>query len=396
MSNAMIVNAAPVARAIAPARVVAGRRLPAAAPVASSRKLSIVSTAVMGRSGSSRTVVAAAFNFKNPFGGNSDEEEDAEEEAGGDSDTVEGNPFLSKSSVDEDSSSSSAPELPNFPKLPGNPFASFGAKEDDEEDEEEYEEEFEAPTKSGNPFGNPFASFGGMNQTIDQTVDLDYEDEDEEEPSKGGFGGFALPSFPKKDPPSAPPAQKKKEPEREKKTLGNWERTIREGLKDSDVPIWTLDPEPVRGASLRPVKLRAGDFLVVGRDKGPGVDYVAKVNCVSGVHCQFEMDGQKLFVTDLGSTNGTYVSGREVRKNVRSRVYNGDSVRLGAENVNGEAFVTFDTDLTGAKELDKNTEYGQLQALIEAVGGVNVVVNFLIVNVFFQLGFYFLLQLQTN
>jgi len=97
-----------------------------------------------------------------------------------------------------------------------------------------------------------------------------------------------------------------------------------------------------------------------------------------------------------GSTNGTYVSGREVRKNVRSRVYNGDSVRLGAENVNGEAFVTFDTDLTGAKELDKNTEYGQLQALIEAVGGVNVVVNFLIVNVFFQLGFYFLLQLQTN
>lgn len=233
MSNAMIVNAAPVTRAIAPARVVAGRRLPAAAPaaapVASSRKLSIVSTAVMGRSGSSRTVVAAAFNFKNPFGGNSDEEEDAEEEAGGDSDTVEGNPFLSKSSVDDDSSSSSAPELPNFPKLPGNPFASFGAKEDDEEDEEEYEEEFEAPTKSGNPFGNPFASFGGMNQTIDQTVDLDYEDEDEEEPSKGGFGGFALPSFPKKDPPSAPPAQKKKEPEREKKTLGNWERTIREG-----------------------------------------------------------------------------------------------------------------------------------------------------------------------
>ena len=313
MSNAMIVNAAPVTRAISPARVVAGgRRLPAAtptaAPVASSRKLSIVSTAVMGRSGSSRTVVAAAFNFKNPFGGNSDEEEDAEEEAGGDSDTVEGNPFLSKSSaparsVDEDSSSSSAPELPKLPKLPGNPFASFGAKPpaDDEEDEEEYAEEFEAPTKSGNPFGNPFASFGGMNQTIDQTVDLDYgddEDDLESEPSKGGFGGFALPSFPKKDPP-APPAQKK-EPEREKKTLGNWERTIREGLKDSDVPIWTLDPESVRGASLRPVKLRAGDFLVVGRDKGPGVDYVAKVNCVSGVHCQFEMDGQKLFVTDLG------------------------------------------------------------------------------------------------
>jgi len=108
------------------------------------------------------------------------------------------------------------------------------------------------------------------------------------------------------------------------------------------------------------------------------------------------MEGNKLFVTDLGSTNGTYVAGREVRKNARTRVYNGDAVRLGAENVNGEAFVTFDTDLTGAKELDKNTEYGQVQAVVEALGGPKVVVNFLIINVFFQLGFYLLLNLQTN
>lgn len=46
--------------------------------------------------------------------------------------------------------------------------------------------------------------------------------------------------------------------------------------------------------------------------------------------------------------------------------------------------------------MEKNSEYGQVQAVIEAVGGPKVVVNFLFINVLFQLGFYFLLQLQTN
>ena len=414
MAPAMaIVSASSVTtRTITPARVVAGGRRPAAAarvPAAASSasRNDSIARRMRGTMDSGRGVAASAFNFKNPFGGKSEPEDDAEEAGDGAmyaDDAVEGNPFLSKSNRSTPSSDEpddAAPEL-KLPKLPANPFASFGAKAAEPEDEEDaYEEEeaFEEPAKSGSPFGNPFASFGAMNQTIDQTVDLDYGDDEEdfEEPKKGGFGGFALPSFPTpakkeaKPTPAAAPAKRESG-----KSLGNWERTFKDGVKDGDVPTWTLDPEPVRGAALRPVKLRTGDVLVVGRDKGPGIDYVAKVNCVSGVHCQFEMEGNKLFVTDLGSTNGTYVAGREVRKNARTRVYNGDSVRLGAENVNGEPFVTFDTDLTGAKELDKNTEYGQVQAVVEALGGPKVVVNFLIINVFFQLGFYLLLNLQTN
>ena len=46
--------------------------------------------------------------------------------------------------------------------------------------------------------------------------------------------------------------------------------------------------------------------------------------------------------------------------------------------------------------MDRNSEYVQVQAIIEAVGGPKVVVNFLFINVAFQLGFYALLQLQTN
>ncbi len=64
---------------------------------------------------------------------------------------------------------------------------------------------------------------------------------------------------------------------------------------------------------MRPLRLRTDDVVVVGRDRGPGIDYAAKVGCVSGVHCQFEMEGQRLYVTDLGSTNGTYVDGQELR-----------------------------------------------------------------------------------
>jgi hypothetical protein len=108
------------------------------------------------------------------------------------------------------------------------------------------------------------------------------------------------------------------------------------------------------------------------------------------------MEGNRLFVTDLGSTNGTYVDGQELRKNNRFRVFNGQIVRLGAENMNGEPFVVFDAKLTGANEMDRNSEYGQVQALVEALGGPQVVVNFLFINVAFQLGFYAITLLQTN
>ena len=178
--------------------------------------------------------------------------------------------------------------------------------------------------------------------------------------------------------------------------MGNWERTLKEGVNANDVPTWTIDPEPVRGANLRPFKLVEGDVKVLGRDKGPGIDVVAKVGCVSGVHCQLEMENNKLYVTDLGSTNGTYVDGQEMRKNNRYRVFNGSTLRLGAENVNGEPYVSYEVDLSGAKEMDRNSEYGQVQAIVEALGGPKVVVNFLFINVAFQLGFYLLLQLQTD
>ena len=95
-------------------------------------------------------------------------------------------------------------------------------------------------------------------------------------------------------------------------------------------------------------------------------------------------------------TDEHFLYGTTLRKNNRFRVFNGQIVRLGAENMNGEPFVVFDAKLTGANEMDRNSEYGQVQALVEALGGPQVVVNFLFINVAFQLGFYAITLLQTN
>ena len=104
------------------------------------------------------------------------------------------------------------------------------------------------------------------------------------------------------------------------------------------------------------------------REKGNGVDVSVPLPCVSGVHCQLEMERNKLYVTDLGSTNGTYVDGFQLRKNNRFRIFNQSVVRLGAENRDGEDYASFGTDLTGADEMEKNSEYGQLNYFIEFFG----------------------------
>ena len=357
----------------------------------------------------SRALVAAFGGFgKKPAPPPADDDDDA-------FDASSGNPFASggasADAADDD-------DAPSAPAMPSNPFAGLklpslsgtfdaadaGAADADDEDADETDD---APAG-----GNPFASFGGfgtVGRTIDQTVDLDYDldEDDSSEPAPSGsnpLGGFlsglagaaaaakkpSAPEPPAEDP--SPPEQKQKQ----QKRLGNWERTLKEGVKEGDVPRWTLDPEPVRGARLQKFVLESGDVKVLGRDKGPGIDVVAKVGCVSGVHCQLEMEGNKLYVTDLGSTNGTYVDGQEMRKNNRYRVFNGSILRLGAENVNGEPYVSYQVDLSGAKEMDRNSEYGQVQAIVEALGGPKVVVNFLFINVAFQVGFYLLLQLQTD
>jgi len=163
--------------------------------------------------------------------------------------------------------------------------------------------------------------------------------------------------------------------------------------KDTDTAKWTLTPDSSTSKKrLSKINLKNGDVLIVGRQRGNGVDVSVPLPCVSGVHCQLEMERNKLYVTDLGSTNGTYVDGFQLRKNNRFRIFNQSVVRLGAENTGGEDFASFGSDLTGADEMEKNSEYGQLNYFIEFLGGPKVVINFIFINLVFQGTFFLLLK----
>ena len=158
---------------------------------------------------------------------------------------------------------------------------------------------------------------------------------------------------------------------------------------------WTLTGVPdEKGKKPPTITIKRGETKIIGRAKGPGVDIAVPLGCVSSIHCELETQGNKLFIRDLGSTNGTYVEGFEVKKGRAFRIFNGAKVNLGAENFNGESYATFKASLAGAKELEKDSEYGQLNYFIEFLGGPQTVVNFIFINFAFQLTFLLLINLK--
>ena len=267
-------------------------------------------------------------------------------------------------------------------------FGSFGGSRSMDEEEEEEEEE-EAPRRR-------FGFGGGWNAREEEE-----EEEEEETAAPSGFGGILAKNAARldrtravldKDLEKGVAARSKV---REGRAGGKAVSAIvGDKVGDGSWTLTAVSDEGSKGKRLRNIKIKRGESKVIGRSKGPGVDVAVSLPCVSGVHCELETEGNKLYITDLGSTNGTYVEGFEVRKNRRFRIFNGAKVRLGAENFNGEPYATFKASLAGAKELEKDSEYGQLNYFIEFLGGPKVVVNFIFINFAFQLTFFLLLQLQ--
>ena len=64
--------------------------------------------------------------------------------------------------------------------------------------------------------------------------------------------------------------------------------------------------------------------ITIGRDTGNEV--VIPTAGVSREHCKIELDGDDVVVSDLGSSNGTYVNGEEVKKGA---ITDGDELTLG-------------------------------------------------------------------
>jgi pSer/pThr/pTyr-binding forkhead associated (FHA) protein len=66
------------------------------------------------------------------------------------------------------------------------------------------------------------------------------------------------------------------------------------------------------------------DWLVLGR--GRGADVVIAEPTLSRAHAAFGFDGERFFVQDLGSTNGTLVNGS---KEKARQLEDGDEVQIG-------------------------------------------------------------------
>ncbi len=83
---------------------------------------------------------------------------------------------------------------------------------------------------------------------------------------------------------------------------------------------------PVHG-SPRPVARTTVRTLVIGRD--PACDYVIDHPKISGRHCQLSFEAERLVVTDLGSSNGTFVGAGKRRVASSAILASGECLFLG-------------------------------------------------------------------
>ncbi|HTH24447.1 MAG TPA: FHA domain-containing protein [Vicinamibacterales bacterium] len=72
-------------------------------------------------------------------------------------------------------------------------------------------------------------------------------------------------------------------------------------------------------------RLLPGTLKTMGR--APRADFVVDAALVSRVHCRFTLnETNELQLEDLGSTNGTFVNGKKVR---RTQLSDGDKLTVG-------------------------------------------------------------------
>ncbi|HEV2776749.1 MAG TPA: FHA domain-containing protein [Solirubrobacteraceae bacterium] len=93
-------------------------------------------------------------------------------------------------------------------------------------------------------------------------------------------------------------------------------------LLDSARRWLTASGEPPSSGLL--AVLAAGSSTVIGRSSG--CDFVISHNSISRRHAMLTRDGDRVIVTDLGSTNGTFVNGRWI---TQAEVLPGDKLQLG-------------------------------------------------------------------
>lgn len=68
---------------------------------------------------------------------------------------------------------------------------------------------------------------------------------------------------------------------------------------------------------------------ILGR--GEGCDLVYSASKISRRHCKIEYLDSHFYLTDLDSTNGTYLNGRRIER--KERLFAGDIIGIGPEDI---------------------------------------------------------------
>jgi pSer/pThr/pTyr-binding forkhead associated (FHA) protein len=89
--------------------------------------------------------------------------------------------------------------------------------------------------------------------------------------------------------------------------------------------MWILRAQHASNGRALTFRLLPGAIKTIGR--AARADFVVDAPLVSRIHCRLTASGRgDLHVEDLGSTNGTYVNDRRVR---RAALASGDVLRVG-------------------------------------------------------------------
>lgn len=87
--------------------------------------------------------------------------------------------------------------------------------------------------------------------------------------------------------------------------------------------VWILEGlEPDAGTFV--FRFNDGSMRTIGRAEG--ADFIVEAPLVSRLHCRLEAVGAAVNVTDLQSTNGTYINGTRVEQGM---LREGDRLRVG-------------------------------------------------------------------
>lgn len=134
------------------------------------------------------------------------------------------------------------------------------------------------------------------------------------------------PEPPKPEPPKPEPPKPLSPPEpvRPAEPVRKPEPVVLPEQKQLSV-LLTLNGGPKSGSRFR---CREGNAVFVGRDPSRCNLPLSGYSAVSGLHCRMEITGGRLMVTDLGSTNGTFVNGTRLAPNQPASVPNGGEIRL--------------------------------------------------------------------